>query len=423
MEQTELFQKFGMALLLGLLIGVERERTTQGDEQEKLFSFGGIRTYPFFSLFGCLLSTVSPIFGASVLAVGLGGMVLLIAISYYRSSKGEAGLGLTSEMAAILAFCLGILAATGEFAIASALAVIIVVLLASKGFLHNITQKIGRQDIQIALQFAVITFIVLPVLPDAAYGPLKAFNPYSVWKMVVLISGIGFLGYLMMRILGAEKGISLTGILGGLVSSTAVTLTFSRKSKEQPELSRTFALAIVLACTTMLPRIALEVSVVYMPLLYTLWLPLTVMFLVGVGGGLFLFFKSEKSQESVTVSNPLSMSTAVKFGLLYAAIQFAAKAAQTYFPTGGLYAVSVLSGLNDVDAITLSVSKLCSENSVNQLVASQSIILAALTNTCVKMGLAFNLASRKAFKYMIFSLGASAVGGGVTLIVLPYLAG
>jgi uncharacterized membrane protein (DUF4010 family) len=359
-------------------------------------------------------------FGASILAVGLGTITLFIGISYYRSSAGGAGLGLTTEMAAMLAFGVGVLAATEAYTLAAAVAVAVVVLLASKRFLHTFAKKIGEQDVQLALQFAVITFIILPILPDKSYGPLAAFNPNSIWKMVVLISGIGFVGYLLMRVLGGEKGITLTGILGGLVSSTAVTLTFSRKSKEQPELSRTFALAVVLACTTMLPRISVEVSVVYAPLLRTLWIPVVSMFVVGLAGCAFLFFKSVKSQESVQVNNPLDMKTAIKFGLLYAVIKFAAKAAQTYLSTGGLYAVSFLSGLNDVDAITLSVSNLCSTNVVTPVEATIAIIIAVLTNTCVKMGLAFSLASRAAFKYMILALGASALAGtiGVCFIIL-----
>ncbi len=227
--------------------------------------------------------------------------------------------------------------------------------------LHRLAQRISSEDLYATLKFAIISLIVLPVLPNQTYGPppFDAFNPYRTWLMVVFISGISFLGYVLIKVIGSRRGIGLTGLLGGLVSSTAVTVSFSERSQDHPDLARPFALAITLAWTMMFGRVIVEVAVLNQALLEALWLPMT----AGMAAGLVFcayYYLSQRTDEGsdVALANPFELGPAIKFGILYAVILVVAKAARFYFQDAGLYAAAVVAGLADVDAITLSMAEL-----------------------------------------------------------------
>jgi len=252
-------------------------------------------------------------------------------------------------------------------------------------------RRITREDVYATLKFAVITAIVLPVLPNQSFGPppLDVLNPYKIWLMVVFISGISFLGYVLVKVVGSRQGIGLTGLLGGMVSSTAVTLSFSQRSQRETELARPFALAIVVAWTVMFSRVVIEVAALNVALLRILWLPMAAAMAVGLAYGVYLYFVQRTDEEGdVAFANPFELGPAVKFGLLYAVILLVSKAAQMYLGNTGVYLSSVVAGLADVDAITLSMAELSrAAGGVDLTTASRAIVLAAMSNTVVKGGI------------------------------------
>jgi uncharacterized membrane protein (DUF4010 family) len=393
MEDLHPFFRFAIALGIGVLIGMEREHSAQTDDERR---FAGVRTYPLFALLGATAALMADITSVwtfvalTVLAMGL------IIASYAVTAHEH--IGLTTEVSAGLTYACGALAVWGEVELAVAVGVVTVGLLALKLELHRFAQRISREDIYAIVKFAAISLIVLPVLPNQNYGPppFDVLNPYRTWLLVVFISGISFLGYVSIKIVGARRGIGLTGLLGGLASSTAVTLSFSERSEQEPNLVRPFALAIILAWTVMFARVFVEVAALNVPLLAELWIPLAAAGAVGLVACV-LFYLAQRSlgPSDVEFSNPFELGTAIKFGLFYALVLVVAKAAEFYFQDAGLYAASVLAGLTDVDAITLSMAQLAgTAGGVTMETGARAVVLAVMSNTLVKGVIAMMVGSR-----------------------------
>ncbi len=388
MEQVDLFYRFGVALIIGILVGLEREYAHGGPGEE---SFAGVRTFALMGLVGCTAALVAEVLAAPWAFIGI--ILLLgafIAVAYFVSaSHGE--IGLTTEVAALVTILTGALCYWGYLALAAAIAVATTVLLSLKLEMRTFVQRITREDIYATLKFAVITAIVLPVLPNRTFGPppLDVLNPYKIWLMVVFISGIGFLGYVLIKVVGSRQGIGLTGLLGGLVSSTAVTLSFAQRSQEEAELAKPFTLAIMVAWTIMFSRVLVEVAVLNIALLQVLWLPMAASAAAGLAYCAYLYFSERTDKEGdVAFSNPFELGPAVKFGLIYAAILLLSKAAQTYLGDTGVYFSSIIAGLADVDAITISMAEFSSTaGGVDMSTAVRAIVLAAMSNTVVKGGI------------------------------------
>ena len=418
MEIADLALRYGIALLIGVLIGVEREYARL---KEEVKSFAGVRTFPLVALLGCSAALLTELGGAwtfGILAVLLG---LLIAISYAFDAR-EGRVGLTSEMALIVVFICGALCYWDYMELAAILSVVTFGFLTLKPQLHALAQRVSSEDLYATLKFAVISLIVLPVLPNQTYGPppFDAFNPYKTWLMVVFISGISFLGYLLIKVVGSRRGIGLTGLLGGLVSSTAVTLSFSERSQDHPGLARAFALAITLAWTMMFGRVVVEVAILNQELLSALWLPLGVAMLMGLAFCVAYFFIQHTGESSdVQIANPFELGPAIKFGILYAVILLVAKAAQHYFQDAGLYAAAAVAGLADVDAITLSMAELAgAEDGVAVTTAARAVVLAALSNTIVKGGIALTVGARTLRLALLPPLVAMLIAAGAAAILL-----
>jgi uncharacterized membrane protein (DUF4010 family) len=251
-------------------------------------------------------------------------------------------------------------------------------------------RRITREDVYATLKFAVITAIVLPVLPNQSFGPppWDVLNPYKIWLMVVLISAISFLGYVLVKVVGSRQGIGLTGLLGGMVSSTAVTLSFSERSQKEIDLAKPFALAITVAWTVMFSRVVIVVALLNVDLLRVFWMPMAAAAAVGLAYCAFLYFSQRTDEEGgVDFSNPFELGPAVKFGLIYGVILLISKAAQMYLPAAGIYLASIVAGLTDVDAITLSMAELSSTGGLDMSTAARAIVLAAMSNTVVKGGI------------------------------------
>lgn len=401
MLTAELVLRFGIALLIGVLIGLEREYARL---KEEVKAFAGVRTFPLIALLGCSAALLTEMtsgwsFGVIALLVGL-----LIAIAYAFDAR-EGRVGVTSEIAAMVVFVCGALCYWDYLELAAILAVATFGFLTLKPQLHGIASRVSSEDLYATLKFAIISLIILPVLPNQTYGPppFDAFNPYKTWLMVVFISGISFAGYVLIKIVGPRRGIGLTGLLGGLVSSTAVTLSFSERSQDHLDLARPFALAITLAWTVMFGRVLVEVAVLNRALLASLWLPMA----AAMAGGLILcayyYFAQRTAGESdVKLSNPFELGPAIKFGVLYAVILVVAKAAQYYFQEAGLYAAAIAAGATDVDAITLSMAELAgTEGGVSVPTAARAVVLAAIANTIVKGGIALSTGSKTLRKALL----------------------
>lgn len=387
MDQFTLFYRFGVALFIGMLVGLQREYSYDASGKPDPKTVAGVRTFSLLALAGCSGAYISDLlqspwpFVAVLLVVGL-----YIVVAYvFIAAKGE--LGVTTEVAVLVTVLAGALCYWDELALAVALGVIMTALLSFKIELHGFVERLTREDIVAALKFALITAIVLPVLPNQTFwdAPFDVLNPYQIWLMVVLISGISFFGYVLYKLVGPRRGINLTGLLGGLVSSTATTLSFAQRSQKSAQLAKPFALAIMIAWSIMFARMLVWVAVIHPPLLSYLWLPLTAGALAGLAYGAYLHLAPHADDhEEVQVTNPFELGPAITFGLLYGVILLVARTAQLYFGDAGVYVSSILSGLADVDAITLSMTELARAGNLDLQAAERAIVLAAVSNTAVK---------------------------------------
>ncbi|MFZ0615571.1 MAG: MgtC/SapB family protein [Chthoniobacterales bacterium] len=372
---------------LGALIGLER----QWDEQFRHHTakvLAGLRTFSLWALFGVLCAwfseSVHPLFfvaGFAVIAVWL---TLLL----QRHNRAGGDPGFTTGAAGMVTFLTGGLVFWGMERVALVLAVSVMILLAMKPALHRFTRGITMEDVRSALKFAAVTGVILPLVPDEAMGPYGAFNPHTVWMMVVLVSGVAFVGYLAVRVLGQRNGIALAGVLGGIASSTATTLAMSRQSRERPSEFRDCALAILLACTVMVWRVAILVGAVSTTALQAIWPSLLIISLPGLlwcvwrllhgGSG------AAKTGDLSHYGNPLRLRVAFQFAALYAVIILAVKASIASLGNSGVLILSGLSGLIDLDAITLSLSQMTLSGSLAQVTAIRGILLAIVANTVIK---------------------------------------
>lgn len=376
----------GMVLLIGLLVGLERQHSQKADEP----LFAGFRTFPVIALTGFLSALVARAGYPWILPAAMLGVIALAGAAYYVTAQG-AHKGATTEFVAILTFIFGALAALELLIPAAAFAVATTVLLSLKAPLHQLAAKIQAEELYAILKFGIVSVIVLPLLPDRAFGPFNVVNPRVVWWMVVLISAVSMLGYTLMRFLGARHGIAVTGFLGGLASSTAVTAGLSQKSREAAAtLARFFALGIIIASTIMYFRVLFLAAVVAPGLVRELALPLIVPGLLAAVISIVLWKKKGGEADArLEVKNPMDLGQAIKFAALFAVVLFAARAAHHYFGSAGAYIASGLAGLTDVDAITVSMARLARDAVMAPSTAGASILLACAANTLTKGGIAY----------------------------------
>jgi uncharacterized membrane protein (DUF4010 family) len=407
---------------LGALIGLVRQWSEQRSGHEDV-EFAGVRTFSFLGLLGCLAAYGMCEWTVWVLPVTLGVVGLFFAAGTL-SAQPAAGprMGYAAFMAALLTLFSGALVYGDQRQAAVLVAVATAVLIALRPSIHSWTTKLTTEDIRSALQFAAITGVILPLVPDQGYGPFLALNPHGIWLMVVLISGLGFTGYVLMRLLGAEAGILITGLVGGLASSTATTLAMSRQSREAPALSSGFALAVLVACTVMLARVAVMVMAISHEFGLTVLPLLALMAVPGLLFGLwFWLFRPATGEHTVAtpeVTNPLTLSLAIKFALLYGVINVLVAAASKWSAGSGLLVVSAFSGMTDMDAIALSVANNVRTNALTSAQGAQAILVAAISNTLVKGGMALAIGSPRLRRIIALILGLTAlVGAGAIVLV------
>jgi uncharacterized membrane protein (DUF4010 family) len=439
MMNLNLLQPFIIALFLGALLGLERTFASRMDHEVADF-LGGIRTYSLVSLFGSVMSFLGDHYAMELLFLGFIAIIGMTIISYYLAfSKHNEG-GITTEVSMLICFTVGVITQKNQLVLALFITIVTAVILHLKEYLHRLADMIEKEDIRATLIFAIITFIILLFDPDftillkdigilssgiierfPGLEVVKVVNPYTVWLMVVLVSAIGFTGYIAIKILGSRKGIGLSGFLGGLASSTATTVTFSKRSKECGDRGSPlpYAMAIILACSTMFPRVMVEVLVINPELLGSL---AVVMGSMSAAGFIFCFFIWKKSGnekgEEVEYRNPFSISLAIKFAVIFAVIVFISRLAEVMFGDSGIYAISVITGLSDVDPMTLTMSQISRDDPSKLNQATIAITLAVFANTVMKGAMAVILGSKGLRKIVLLGFGIILLAGAVALAVV-----
>jgi uncharacterized membrane protein (DUF4010 family) len=413
--------EFGIALLIGALVGIDRERKKAAEGAEDV---GGLRTFILLAEAGAISAWLAVeleavwIFAVTAAVVG----ALVIAGYYSVARKRDESFGLTTEVAAVVVFLLGGLVVVGYRDLAVVLAIATSALLAYKAPLHGMVAKLSQEDVYAGLKLLIATFIVLPVLPNEPLDPWGALNPYRMWWLVILISSLSLAGYVASRWLGTEYGTALTGLFGGLASSTAVTLALARQSSEprQRALAAALAAGLLLSWMVMFVRIAVEVAVVNAALLPAVVVPISVMGLT-VAAMAAIFYvvgrRSRQAAEEVPLENPFSLTSALRFAAVFTAVQLVVKLVETYSPGESFYVVAALAGLTDVDAITLSMADYARDGDAR--IAAASIVIAALTNTLVKCGLVLALGARGLGLRIAAATGIILAMGIVSLFVPP----
>jgi uncharacterized membrane protein (DUF4010 family) len=394
MRDADLFYRFGIALAIGFLVGLQREFSYRKAQAP---ASAGVRTFSLLSLSGCAAAFVAETARSPALLAVFFGVVGALVVASYLATTRSGDVGSTTEVAELITVLNGALCYWGMLQLAAAIGVATTVVLSAKLPLQKLVEKLTTEDLVATLKFGVVTAIVLPVLPREPLGPppFDVLVPYDLWRMVVLISAIGFVGYVLIQIVGPKRGIGLTGILGGLVSSTALTLSFAQKSREDDGLGKPFALAIVVAWTMMFARILAAVAVINRDLLDALWLPLSATGAAGAAYGAWLHFSDRASPETeIQFSNPFEVGPALRFGLLYAVVLLVSRAAQLEFGDRGVLLSALVAGVADVDAITLSLSELSrTSQGLGLEAAASGVMVAAMANTALKGGIVLVTAS------------------------------
>jgi uncharacterized membrane protein (DUF4010 family) len=377
-----------------------------------------LRTFILLALFGAgaafLAHTASSpwILAAAFLVAGA-----FVVAGYLVAARTEPeSTGLTSEVAAMVVFVLGAMVMLGSHELAIGLGVVTASVLVYKQPLHGFVARLGWDDVYAGLRLLIATFIALPLLPDRPIDPWGALNPYTLWLLVILISSVSLLGYVATRWLGPGKGAAITGLTGGIVSSTAVTLSFAKEGRDRPEFGKALACGILIAWAVMFVRVIVLVAAVNASLLPQVLVPFLVMAAVAAAFAGLLYFRDHEARNGtrakadLAVTNPFSLTAAAKFAALFAVVLLAVKLVQQHFPPEGLYVVAALAGLTDVDAITLSMAEFAKGGGASN-VAATAIVIAALSNTLVKCGMAVVLAGLAFSRPLLIAAAAILLAG------------
>lgn len=413
---SELLLNLATALGVGLLIGTERDWTNRQQAGGELVA--GLRTFGLGGLLGGLAALGVTHFGATVWIALFVMFALLVIVGYLIDAQRSGDHGMTTEVALLVTFLLGSLAVAESRLLAASFAIVVALLLSLKARLHGALQQLNEAELGGALKLLFISVVLLPALPNQGYGPWQALNPYTTWLMVVLITGIGFAAYVAIRLLGTRHGLLVTAILGGMVSSTAMTLTLARL--DTPKLRSALAAGLLATSALMFPRVLLEVGVVNAALLPTLLAPMLTAGGIYAGGALLYYLRAAQQPDVNTeppLKNPFELGPALRFAALLVAILVMVEGARRWLGDVGVYLVALLSGMSDVDAITLSLAN-SAKADLDAHIAVRGIFLAALSNSLVKAVLIALVGGRAlALRTVPVMLGGLLCGLAVLMLV------
>ena len=415
LTQAAFITRLLVTLGVGALIGLERQHTAMKEVKE---TFGGIRTFVLVAILGFMATmgyfVLSPWVYVGVFLV----VAVLTGISYgITASRGD--IGATTEFSAIITFLLGTLLFLGYIEISLVLTVLVLVLLSAKVQLHSIIGKITSDELVAFIRFVVLALLIVPFLPDATYGPFAVLNPREIGWVILLISGLELVGYVLMKLMDSRSGILLSGLLGGLLSSTVVTWVFAKKSKENDTYSLSCAVGILAASCIMILRVFIWVWVFNEALFRQVYWVFIPVLLVAVAVTLFFYFKGRgegKADNFVQQGNPLHLQGAILFGFIYCVILLLVSYANEQLGDGGFLLSSAVAGLSDINAITISVAKLAGAK-LDFSIAAKAVLLATISNTLVKMGIGIWAGSKALRRYLYVGYGLIVL---VTLLMLLF---
>lgn len=413
MELTVTYQLI-VAVALGLLVGLQRQRA------ESLVA--GIRTFPIIAMLGVFCGVLGGAVGQWVVAAGLVGLAALtVMANYLRAGGGRFDPGMTTEVAILVMYGIGVALTRDLVLEAVVAAAVLAVLLHWKGPLHSFARRIGADEFAALMRLVLIGLVVLPVLPNRNFGPYGVLNPFEIWLMVVLIVGISIGGYIAFKLLGPRTGAIAAGVLGGLISSTATTVSYARRSASNPDRSAAAALVVTLASAIVFVRVIVEIIVVAPGVLEVTLGPLATMLgvMLVISGVLYVVGIGSRDLEMQDQKPPSEMTAAVVFGLLYAVVLVAVAFAEDRLGQRGLFAVAALSGLTDLDAITLSTANLMQDGRLELEAGWRMILVGALSNIVFKGGVAVALGSRWMRRRVLAAFGAGLAAGAAILLFWP----
>ena len=424
MDLREILLKLGTAMALGLLVGLQRERSES--------QVAGVRTFPLITLFGAVAALAAPTLGTWLVAAGFVALASVLVVSNFaKMEAGRKDPGTTTEIAALLMYGVGAYLMVGYTTVAALVGGAVVLLLHLKQPLHRVVERMGERDVTAVMQFALITLIILPILPDRSYGPYNVLNPHKIWWMVVLIVGISLGGYVAYKLLGARAGTLLGGILGGLISSTATTVSYARRTRGSGDsaaaddaahaTAKLAAMVIVVASAVSFARVLVEIAVVAPHLFRAIAPPLGAMlvWMAVLSAAAHLLARDDRDGKLPQTGNPAELKSALLFGVLYAIVILAVAFVKDRFGDRGLYPVAIVSGLTDMDAITLSTANLAKDGRLDVATTWRVILLAALSNQAFKGAAAIVLGSQALRARIAIFFGLALVGGAAILLLWP----
>ncbi|AUW04487.1 MgtC/SapB family protein [Vibrio campbellii] len=406
-----------IALLLGAIVGTQRGWVMRNNVEGSRVA--GIRTFSLVGLLGGLVGILANIYTPLLLGFALIALVILACIAFVIQQRKSEDISITGVVSLVITFVLGSLAVSGEPVLAAAAAVITAVVLDNKRELHQALQRLQEYELDAALRLLLISIVLLPLLPNQAYGPWKALNPYEIWWMVVLIASISFVGYFAIKIGGAKRGILFTSVFAGLSSSTALTLQFSHLSREQANISPLLASGILLSCGTMFPRLLIVLSVIN-PQLVTLLGPIALVMMAALYlPAWWIWRRSEVEQieQPNKQTNPLALQSALFFGVVLAVIMLLSHALSDLFGSAGVLILSALSGITDVDAISLALGRQ-STQTLSVETAALGILIAASVNTVVKMGMVVAIGDKALWRRVAPVMVGCVLSGAILFLAL-----
>ena len=389
---STILMDLGVAALIGLVIGIERQWS--GHATGPNARFGGVRTFFMLGLIGGLAGVfLREGWTAPATVVLAGGIVLVLAAYIIATRRPGADSDATTEVAGLVVLALAVIAVQGYYVLAGGISTLVVLALREKAVLHRAVERIGEEEFRAAVQFAVLALVILPLLPEGPYGPLGGIRPRGLWAVVLLFSGLSFAGYIARRLAGPDLGYPITGLLGGLLSSTAVTLHFSRQSRREPGLSAPLALGVLAACTILLPRVAVVAAILNPAVAWALipyLVPPAIIGSIIVGAIVLRRKKDKEGGAEYEERSPLRLVTAIQMAVALQAVIMAISFVRATWGSPGILASAAVLGLTDVDALTLSMSTMGTEPEVVAL-GARAIAVGILANTALKLTLALAL--------------------------------
>ena len=414
----EIIEKVAISIAVGALIGIEREMS----QRAKGELVAGVRTFSLISLFGLTSGIISDMIGTNLFIIT--SLVISAAVSlsgYFMKVRETKGIGLTTSVAFIVTFSIGVICyfEPRPLFITVSLGVITALILAVKEYTQKFAQQVAKKEVRDALIFALLAFVILPVLPDKAVDPFGALNPHLIWLTIILVLSVGFAGYAFVKIFGVKRGLTITGLFGGLASSMSVAVNMAENVRANGKILHSATFAVVIASSTMFLRVVAISAVINYRVGMSLLLPIASLALVGYLMSYFVWRSTKQETPELKIASPLSLVPALKFSVFFAAILLATQLTRIYLPNEAIFAVSFIAGLVDVDATTVSLSSLALTG-LPVSTATNGIIIAVLSNTLSKWFVIRWLSNSK-MSADVGKLFAVIIAVGVALLLVPPL--